>query len=1685
MNAQPQPGSLALAAWSLLMTAALAVGLTTPSLAQEAPGPRAAGPLLTLKKGDHIAFIGNTLADRMQHDGWVETYLVARNPQADLSIRNLGFSGDELTMRLRSADFGSPDDWLTRVKADVVFAFFGYNESFAGAAGLPKFRDDLASFIDHTLRQRYNGNSAPRLVLFSPIAHEDLKDPNLPDGKANNERLELYTKAMADVAAAKKVAFVDLFHPTKTFSDTGAVRPLTINGIHLNADGNRVVAQVIDSLLYGDDPAPVRDPGVINKIREAILEKNFYWFNRYRTVDGYSIFGGRADLRFTNFVNKDIQTNRDVAQREMEILDVMTANRDRKVWAAAAGQDLVVDDSDTPPFIPVLTNKRGNGPNGEHIFLSGDEAIGKMTVAKGLKVNLFASEKEFPELAKPVQMAFDPKGRLWVAAWPTYPHWKPKSDMNDKLLIFEDTNNDGKADRMTVFADKLHCPTGFEFYNGGVLLAQTPDLMFLKDTDGDGKADVRTRVLSGLDSADTHHASNSFTLDPGGALYFQEGTFHQTQVETPYGPPVRSSNAAVFRYEPRAQKFDVYVAYGFANPHGHVFDGWGRDIVVDGTGANPYHGALFSGHLEYPAKHGRPPLVYQQRTRPCPGIEYLTSKHFPESMQGHLLVANVIGFQGILQYRIDERGASIAGTEVEPLLSSSDPNFRPSDLKIAPDGSPYFLDWQNPIIGHMQHNLRDPSRDATHGRIYRVTAAGRPLNTPVAVADQPIPALLDLLEAFGGPVRTRPGRARLRDSKEVTDAANAWLAALDKADSQYEHQRVEALWIHQYHNVVNTDLLKQVLKAPDYHARAAATRVLCYWRDRVPEALDLLKTLAADPYPSVRLEAIRAASFFREPEALEVVLISAEQPSDEYLEYSRAETMKALQPIVRQAIADGRPIKFTSDAGARYFLRSVTTDDLLKMNRTGPVSLELLVRKGVPEDNRKVALADLAKSEKKSEARVLVETIQAIDGEKKNPRDTAVLFDLVRLLTDRPAAEVAATRPDLEGLATTGQAPLTRQLAYVALAAADGGLDKAWTLATRTPSSLQDLLGALPLVRDAAQRAALYSRVIPLLEKVPDNLASKPGTRPGSFGRYVRIELPGRQRTLTLAEVEVMSEGRNVARRGRAMQKNTSHGGDASHAIDGNTSGTYGDGGQTHSEEGTANPWWEVDLGAEMPIEEILVYNRNEGNLGSRLKGFTIKVLDQNHRAVLEQTNVPAPERRATIKVAAANPEGAIRRAAMTALPAIAGKEAEVFGAVAKFVKSGTDRQTAIAALQKIPTKYWPKDQAQPLLDSLIAYVKSVPVADRTTPGVVDALQFGESLASLLPRDDSLKVRRIMGELGVRVLKLSTVTDQMLFDKDRMAVRAGKPVEIVFENVDLMPHNFVVTQPGSLEEIGLLAESSATAQGALERGYIPVSPKILVASKLLQPRDAQTIRFSAPTKPGVYPYVCTYPGHWRRMYGALYVVEDLDDYLSDPESYLQRHPLPILDDLLKSNRPRKEWTFEELAAAINPLAPGRSYSSGKQMFLAASCVACHKLNGVGEQIGADLGQLDPKYTPADVLKNILNPSEKVDPKYQTYLFETTAGRVVTGLVIEEKPDSVKIIENPLAKSEPVVLRKADIADRVKSPNSLMPKGLLDKLTREEVLDLVAYVFAKGDPKHPVYQGGHNHGAGSGHGHGGH
>ncbi|MEM7013098.1 MAG: GDSL-type esterase/lipase family protein, partial [Verrucomicrobiota bacterium] len=481
------------------------------------------------QKGDSIVYLGNSLADRMQHDAWLETLIQSKEGAKQLSFRNLGLSGDRVANRPRNRGFMPVDDYLKHLKADVIFSFFGYNESFDGDGGLAKFKDELGKMVDSYRALKPNGESEPRIVLFAPIAHEDLGSRNLPDEKENNERLAKYAAATKEVAEAKKAGFVDLFAISSALYDASEA-PLTINGIHLNAEGNRLVGEKIAQQLLGSEIAA---SGELEALREAVLDKNDHWFQRYRAVDGNDIWGGRSTLKFV-----DDQSNAEVLQQELVMLDVMANNRDERIWALATGGDQVVDDSNVPKPIPVISNVGGGSKSsnaqkeGSLEYVSGEEGAEMLKVRDGFEVNLFADEKMFPQLVNPVQMQVDGKGRLWVASWPTYPKVEPLQPRNDALLILPDEDRDGVADKVIEFA-KIDNPLGFEFWNGGVIVSSQPDLIFLKDTDGDDIADVRHVILQGIGSADTHHAANNLIYGPDGAIYWQSGVFLMNNMEHP------------------------------------------------------------------------------------------------------------------------------------------------------------------------------------------------------------------------------------------------------------------------------------------------------------------------------------------------------------------------------------------------------------------------------------------------------------------------------------------------------------------------------------------------------------------------------------------------------------------------------------------------------------------------------------------------------------------------------------------------------------------------------------------------------------------------------------------------------------------------------------------------------------------------------------------------------------------------------------------------------------------------------------------------------------------------------------------------------------------------------------------------------------------------------------------------
>jgi len=1025
---------------------------------------------LELKQGDHIAIIGNTLADRMQHSGYFEALTHTRFPKHELVFRNLGFSADEVAARLREENFGSPDDWLTKVGADVVFAMFGFNESFKGEAGLEKFRSDLTKFINDTKKANYRGQGAPRLVLFSPIAAEKHSDPNVQDPAALNRQLEPYVKAMREVAAANNVPFVDLFAASQA-AYRAAKKSLTVNGIHLNDEGYRALAPDMFAQVFGEK-APSMSSAGFDNLLEAVNAKNKVWFSRYRTVDGYNVFGGRSALAYQagkgGFISDRNApaphiSNYQVMQREMSQRDVMTANRDKRVWARAQGGDLVVKDDNLPEPLRVESNKPGGKPDGSHVFLSGQEAVARMQVPEGCKVQFVASEKEYPELANPVQMAFDTKGRLWVAAWKNYPERTPTSTDGDKLLVFE-LNTDGTVKKMTTFIDDLNCPTGFQFYKDGVLLMQAPDLWFVRDTDGDGKADWKERVLNGMDSADSHHTANAICYEPGGAVYLSDGVFHRTQVETALGP-VRNHDAAIYRFEPRTGKFDRHIPYGFANPHGRLFDYWGNDLVTDATGNNTYYGPAISGWIDREdarAKHPGIRQFWERPSRPCPGTAMLSSRHFPEEMQNEFLNINVIGFQGIYRVNVREEGSGLWGdTKNPPMVVSDDPNFRPIAADVAPDGSLIFIDWHNPIIGHMQHHIRDPNRDKIHGRIYRITYPSRPLLTPKKIDGEPIAKLLELLQEPEDNVRTR-AKIELdkHDSKDVIAAAQKWAKQFDPKSTSDAHHLLEALWLHQWHNVVNESLLDTVLKSSEPRARAQAVRVLGYWRDRVSRPIEKLRVAANDPAPRVRLEAVRVASYFTGDEAMEVAYTATKYPMDYYIDYTFKQTTKQLQKTSKNFVPK-------DPAVLAAYVDRLSDKELLAAPASEPVLVARVERKTFDVNTRAAALEDLAKVRKTDKAREIVAALQRLDapGTPLQP-----INDLALLLTAMPE-DAAKVRGDLQRLTSDTHQSAIRRAASAALVAADGNPNSAWGRTAENAGARALLIDSIGMLIDPSMRA--------------------------------------------------------------------------------------------------------------------------------------------------------------------------------------------------------------------------------------------------------------------------------------------------------------------------------------------------------------------------------------------------------------------------------------------------------------------------------------------------------------------------------------------------------------------------------------------------------------------------------------
>ena len=888
--------------------------------------PLARAVEFSLGKKEVVAFVGGTNVGRAQEDGSLEAMLTRAFAQKEPVFRDMSWDADtvyrqgSVIERWRKNGFGNRVEQLERQKITLVIAQFGRLESMEGKERLEDFAKAYDRLIDDYLKQ------AKQVVVVAPLAFEKPANSLLPDLTVHNPTLALYVGKIREMASDRKLVFVDLF--------TGGPRGWTENGMHLRADAHQQAAALWMERA-GQEVPSLKE---IKALREAIREKNRLWFDYWRPANWKLLYGDDSRRQFTR--------GKVPFREEWKRLIPLIAKADERIRKVAAGEPDPGHDRPEPEI------------------LHGDESadVEKETkafeVGYGLRVNLFADEKL--GLTTPLAVRWDPNGRAYVSVTTAYPHVFPGDVFNDKILILEDTDRDGRADKSTVFAEGLNIPTGFELGDGGVYVGESTKITFLQDTDGDDRADRKKVLLSGFGSGDSHQTINSFVWSPEGDLFMGQGDGVESRVETPLG----SSDlyqAGIYRFRPRRLRLDPLLDnwMGPANPWGMAFDEWGQMFVVDGAG-----GVSCLSPGQVPAQN-RLKLPRIGNPGGYCGIGYLDGGHLPEELQGKFATGDFKANR-IKVFSLSDDGAGFKLKWEEPLLRSSHRNFRPVDVNVGPDGAIYVVDWYNSITCHQDDAYRDPRRDKAHGRIWRISST-RPTVRPPKLAGVPLRQVFD---SFKAPESWTRGQARRelsnRGTEVVAEALDEWIESLDPKDARRERHLMEALLACSTIELVNEQLLRRVARSGLAGARALATRIVSRWADRMSDPLDLLAGLARDENPRVRMEAVLAAGQIPQMESIQVVAMASEREMDRSVEYAFTQAIHHLKQHWEEPFEKGQ-LTFSklshvaavlNRAGSKNMvgkLRGVADNGTLSKNeRTGAMLTLLAV--GGPREFREYGL---------------------------------------------------------------------------------------------------------------------------------------------------------------------------------------------------------------------------------------------------------------------------------------------------------------------------------------------------------------------------------------------------------------------------------------------------------------------------------------------------------------------------------------------------------------------------------------------------------------------------------------------------------------------------------------------------------------------------------------------------------
>lgn len=708
-----------------------------------------------------------------------------------------------------------------------------------------------------------------------------------------------------------------------------------------------------------------------------------------------------------------------------------------------------------------------------------------------LEVNLFAAD---PLMAKPIQMNFDAEGRLWIASSEVYPHIKPGQTADDKILVLEDRNHDGTADKTTVFARGLLIPTGVVPGDGGAYVANSTELIHLSDQDGDGQADRKRVVLSGFGTEDTHHLLHTLRWGPDGALYMNQSIYIHSHVETPFGVR-RLNGGGIWRFRPESMELEI-LCRGFVNPWGHHFDDWGQSFATDGAygeGINyVFPGAVF---VTAPGAKRRVEGLNPGSPKHC-GLERISGRHFPPEWRGNL-ITNDFRAHRVCRFVLEEQAAGYSSRQENELIKTSHVAFRPIDAKMGPDGALYIADWYNPIIQHGEVDFRDPRRDHVHGRIWRVTYKGRsPLKHPPIVGAS-VENLLELLRVPEQWVRLQAKlELKHRDPDQVVAAVKRWLSALEsdppetrEPTATAEHARLEALWVLDALDRADPELLERLLRSPDHRVRAAAVRVLSH-RPTPLDKLAELRRAVTDDHPRVRLEAVRALAEMPQVEAAVAALLALEFPLDRFLDFALWQTMRDLAPVWLPLVKEGK-LAFGGDARKLTFaLAAVDSPEV-----TEPL-LKLLTGRQIAAENAAAAIQLVAGTGTPPQLAQAVELLVAEPAVIPTAQRAEVLESLLaasRRRKVRPAGDLAAVAKLLEAPSPAVQALAVRAAGVWKLSQYRGRLLELSGTQTESVALRQAAIAGLAELGDAPAQQALKTLANSRDRSLDDRVAAVAG----------------------------------------------------------------------------------------------------------------------------------------------------------------------------------------------------------------------------------------------------------------------------------------------------------------------------------------------------------------------------------------------------------------------------------------------------------------------------------------------------------------------------------------------------------------------------------------------------------------